>query len=556
MKRVLLVYPRFPVTYWGFQRCLEIFKIPAALPPLGLVTLAAGLPGQWPCRLVDLNIEELDDEVLAWADVVLVGGMLVQSESMLDVVRRAKAQSCRVVVGGPAATTAGELFAEADAVFAGEVEERMDQLVEAMVAEGGDGLPHRLSRVDGDLPSMSAVPVPRYDLLRWRSYMSMSIQYSRGCPFGCEFCDVIQIFGRKPRVKSSEQVLAELQAIYDLGFRGSIFFVDDNFIGNRRAVRQLLPLLARWQEERHRPFDLYTEASVNLASDGELMTEMVAAGFRSVFVGIETPSPEALREAGKLQNLKLDLHQAVERLTRAGLEVMGGFIVGFDHDTPAAIEALIRFIQEAPIPLAMVGLMMALPGTDLWHRLEREGRLRGRPSGDQFARPNFEPLIDEVELLRGYESLIAHLYDPDHYYERCQRFIDLVGRTPAGGHQPVADTLAFVRGTWAVGVKSRNRWRFWKLMARALVRSPHVVRHAFVDAVRGEHMIRYSQQDVLPRIGHSLQQVRDERAWPGHCPPRARPSDHVGSSRSSLGEGGPTTSAALVSPSSAEASAG
>jgi radical SAM superfamily enzyme YgiQ (UPF0313 family) len=313
-------------------------------------------------------------------------------------------------------------------------------------------------------------------------------------------------------VKSSKQVFAELDELNRLGFQGSIFFVDDNFIGNRRAVRELLPLMARWQEENGRPFDFYTEASVNLASDDALIDEMIEAGFRSVFLGIETPSREMLKEARKSQNLKLDLHRAVEKLTKAGLEVMGGFIVGFDGDTRETIELQKEFIQSSAIPLAMVGLLMALPGTDLWKRLEQEGRLRGCPTGDQFSRTNFVPNMDELELLEGYLDLMRFLYEPENFYERCIRFNESVGRTPGGGGNWKRDLQWALRGLYHMGIKSTYRRYFWKLFASAYRRSSAFAYRAFVEAAKGEHMIRYTQEDVLPRIRRSIEELKAERA--------------------------------------------
>ncbi len=492
---VLLVHPRFPITYWGFQHGLRIVGKSASLPPLGLVTLAGSVPARWQLRLVDLNVRPLEDADLDWADVVFTGGMLVQAESANEVVARARSRGRFVVVGGPAPTTCPELFGSADLLFQGEVEERVDELVRAVEGRRAG----TLSPPGGAFPDITRAPVPRFDLLELDRYSSMSIQYSRGCPYRCEFCDVIEIFGRRPRVKSPEQVLGELEALHELGYRGSLFFVDDNFIGNRPAVRELLPRLRDWQIERGYPFELYTEASVNLAADAELTRAMVGAGFSAVFLGIETPSAEALRAAKKHQNLKLDLHDAVETLTRAGLECMGGFIVGFDHDTPRCFDAQRDFILGSPLPLSMVGVLTALPGTALWHRLAREGRLRERSGGDQFGRPNFEPAMDEAVLLHGYASLMRDVYSPEAYYARCERYLDLVGDRPAtearGGELvPAARALA------VLGAKSPQRRLFWRLVTRAAGRGRATLRWAVAHAVMGEHLIRYTREHVVPRV--------------------------------------------------------
>src|SRR5215470_13967650 len=367
--RALLVYPAFPMTYWGFQHGIHPIGKRASLPPLGLVTLAALLPQSWDIRLVDTNVTDLDDEEIRWADAVLVGGMLVQEASMHEILGRARALGRRTIVGGPAPSTSPERFPDADVVFGGEVEGRVDQLV--ALIEGKPERKQALVPLRKDArPDVRTSPLPRFDLLDFSAYMSMSVQYSRGCPYQCEFCDIIEIFGRRPRMKTPPQVLAELDRLYELGWRGSVFFVDDNFIGNIREVKKLLPEVRRWQEAHERSFEFYTEASVNLAGDDALVADMVAAGFTSVFLGIETPSPEALKETKKTQNLRLELDVAVEKLTRAGLE-------------------------------AMVGILTALPDTQLWRRLKKEGRLREHSDGDAFARTNFDTVLEEETLLRG-----------------------------------------------------------------------------------------------------------------------------------------------------------
>jgi radical SAM superfamily enzyme YgiQ (UPF0313 family) len=500
--KALLVYPRFPTTYWGFQYSLGLAGKKAALPPLGLITLAAQLPSSWDLRLRDLNIQPLRDADLEWADAILVGGMRVQMPSMHEVVARAKRMGRRTVVGGPAPSTAPEEFDNADVVFQGEAEGRIDALVSAIESEGQQRV---LDSVDR--PDTSLAPVPRYDLLELRHYASMSIQYSRGCPFHCEFCDVIELFGKVPRVKSPQQVIAELAALHDIGYRGTIFFVDDNFIGNRRRVKEFLPELTQWQRERGYPFELYTEASVNLASDEALVAAMVEAGFSSVFLGIESPSIDALREAGKKQNLKMDLREVVDRLTRVGLEVMGGFIVGFDSDTAEVFEAQRTFLSQIPIPLAMVGTLTALPGTQLSQRLEREGRLRTQSNGDQFGRPNFEPAMSERTLLNGYANLMRDLYTADGYYDRCEAYLDRAAAPLGRRRINVSDLLTVLRTSWKVGLIGSGRKRYWRLLVRAFRRTPRFVPWAVAKGIMGEHMIRYTLRDVLPRLERAIEDL-------------------------------------------------
>jgi radical SAM superfamily enzyme YgiQ (UPF0313 family) len=485
------------------------------------------LPSDWQLRLVDMNVQPLSDADLQWADAVLVGGMHIQTPSMRAVVRRAKALGKRTIVGGPGPSTAPENYPEADVVFGGEVENRRDELVAliegrdapAAKACGGGDKPV-LVRLDPKArPDVKAAPVPRYDLLKLDAYASMSVQYSRGCPFTCEFCDIIEIFGRLPRMKTPHQVLGELDALHRLGWRGSVFVVDDNFIGNVREVRKLLPELRGWQAARGRPFEFYTEASVNLASDVGLLRDMVASGFSSVFLGIETPSVESLKSAKKRQNLKLDLVEAVDRITRAGLEVMGGFIVGFDTDDATVFAAQLEFLADAPIPLAMVGMLTALPGTALWRRLSAEGRLREQSKGDAFGRPNFVTTMDEEELLAGYAKLLRELYSIDGYLRRCMAHLE---RTPPRASMPRLRKgweKILARSSWLLGIKSPRRRMFWSLLTTALRRSRGHIAWAIEKAIQGEHFLRYTAEDVLPMVERALADVRGERAAAARATP-------------------------------------
>ncbi|MCO4769465.1 MAG: B12-binding domain-containing radical SAM protein [Deltaproteobacteria bacterium] len=509
-RRILLVHPLFPVTYWGFQYALPMSGRRANLPPLGLATLAALLPDTWELKLVDMNVADLRDEDLRWADLAFVGGMRVQAPSMLDVLERASILGLRTVVGGPAPTSDPDLFAEANVVFRGEAEGRIDALIAAIDAPDE----HVVVAQSEQYPDPKTFSVPRFDLFEVEAYGAMSLQYSRGCPFKCEFCDIVQLFGRVPRPKSSDLLLAEFEAIRATGYRGTVFVVDDNFIGNRKAVRRMLPDLVAWQQDRQYPFDLMTEASVNLADDATLLTGMVQAGFTSVFLGLETPSLEALHEAGKTQNTRKPLSESVQEITEAGLEVMGGFIVGFDSDGAEVFEAQRAFIEDSPIPMAMIGPLMALPETDLWARLSREGRLRLQGTGndgDQFGRPNFVPAMDEETLLTGYGRLVAQLYTADAYYDRCERVLDLAPPSPGLRAPDPRDLVHFARTAWTIGVRSPRRRRFWRLLAVALRRQPKAFSWAVVRAMIGEHLIRYTEEQVVPRIRDAVAEVRRER---------------------------------------------
>ncbi len=518
----LLVQPLTPKTYWGFQYAVGIIGKGAPHPPLGLATLAALLPDRWKLRIVDLNVEPLRDADLEWADAVLVTGMLVHKESMHEVIARARKQGVRSVVGGPGASTRPEEFADADHVFTGEAEGRLDSLIAAL--ERGEG-PHVLSPAGDARPDMAIAKVPRFDLLDRSRYTSMSVQYSRGCPFQCEFCDIIELYGRNPRTKTPRQVLDELDALAGLGWRGSVFVVDDNFIGNRREAAKLLPEVARWQERHGRPFELYTEASVDLASLPALIDSMVEAGFTTVFLGIETPSAESLKLTRKLQNLRLPLQDAVLRLTRAGLEVYAGFIVGFDTDGEHIFDAQREFISGLPIAAAMIGLLTALPNTALWRRLEKEGRLRSDATGDQFGRPNFEPSLDERMLLEGYRDLLASIYDPASFYARCEMLVAEIGAARSRKLQP-GDLLTFVRILFGLGLRSPRRRHFWRLLYRA-ARRPQAFAKAMSIAVQGEHLIRYTREDVLPRIERALEDLAREGTRPAQAPRASGPRTHL-----------------------------
>jgi radical SAM superfamily enzyme YgiQ (UPF0313 family) len=504
--RILLVYPEFPTTYWGFKHSLALVGRRATLPPLGLISVAALLPQEWEFRLVDMNVEPLRRDDLSWADVVLSSGMLVQEASMHVVLSQARELGKRTVVGGPACTTSPERFGDADCLFLGEAEGRVLELVAAI--EGKEA--PRILPAPAVRPSLHQAPIPRFDLLDVQHYRSMAIQTSRGCPFLCEFCDIIEIFGRVPRVKTPAQVVAELEALRDLGYRGEVFLVDDNFIGNKKAVKPLLVELARWQEQAGYPFTFYTEASLNLAADDKLIAAMRAAQFTSVFIGIETPDPEALKKTGKKQNVGVDIRAALDKLTVAGMEVMAGFIVGFDGDGPASFDMQRELLRDAPLPLAMAGLLTALPGTALWRRLQREGRLRDHSDGDAFDRPNFVPTMPERELVAGYARLLADLYSPEAYYGRSAAVVDRIGAPAHPGPILAYDVRIALRAVYRLGVLGPRRALFWRLLVRALPRGVHAVRAAIACAVRGEHMIRYTEEVVLPRLADALEGIPDE----------------------------------------------
>jgi radical SAM superfamily enzyme YgiQ (UPF0313 family) len=485
---ILLVHPRTPDTFWSLRHAVKFTGRRASMPPLGLLTVAAMLPREWSLQLVDLNVRPLRDEEVLRADYVLLSAMIVQQDSVREIAARCRALGRPIIAGGPLFTTGHTAFPEIPHVVLGEAEELMPELVADMQARHVKPL-YRATR----WPDLTTSPVPRWDLIRLRDYVTMSVQFSRGCPFDCEFCDIVVMNGRVPRTKSPAQLIAELEALRRRGWRDNVFIVDDNFIGNRRRTRELLDALAEWRRETGATFRFITEASVNLADDPELCARMVAAGFKKVFVGIETPSAESLEECGKRQNRR-DLVDAVQRLQRAGLEVMGGFIVGFDHDPPDIFRRQFEFIQRAGVATAMVGLLTALPQTRLWQRLQREGRLLAGSTGNNTeAVLNFQPRLGREFLVHGYRELMKRLYEPRAYYERVRTFLR--------HHRPVAsrlrvagsDLVAFAKSLWVLGVRERGRLAYWRLFFSALLRAPRQLPVAIELAILGYHFRRVAR---------------------------------------------------------------
>src|SRR5678816_1580956 len=387
------------------------------------MTVSSLIPRSVERRLVDLNIESLKTSQIEWADMVFITGMLAQKESLHNVVQRAKRLGKQIVLGGPYVTSTIEQLPHADHIFQGEAETTLPQFFKDY--ERGEA---KRTYKAPERPPLSLSPVPDFGLIDLKKYSCMSVQYSRGCPFSCEFCDIIEIYGRSPRTKSNQQMLAEFDALKQLGWRGPLFIVDDNFIGNKKNVRLLMPDLIDWQKKNGFPFSLLTEASVNLADDDDLLVAMKDAGFRRVFLGIETPVEESLKEAQKTQN-RGNLLDSVRRIQSRGMEVMAGFIVGFDNDPEDIFERQIEFIRESAIPMAMVGMLNALPDTQLWRRLEREGRLLGNDAtgNNTLSSLNFIPRMDAETLQAGYQRIMRTIYKPSEYYRRA---LESLQRTP------------------------------------------------------------------------------------------------------------------------------
>ena len=482
--KLLLINPEFPDTYWSFRHALPFEGKRCAFPPLGLLTVSALLPDEWERRLIDLNIEPLKTSDIDWADMVFVTGMLVQKNSLKDVVKRCKARAKRVVVGGPYITTTTDDVPEADHVFVGEAETTLPLFVEELAAGCARRRYEALER-----PPLSTTPLAHFHLAKLKRYSAMCVQYSRGCPFSCEFCDIIEIYGRVPRTKSNQQMLAEFDALKDLNWRGLVFIVDDNFIGNKKNVRQLLPEIAEWQKRNGYPFSLLTESSVNLADDEPLLEHMREAGFRRVFLGIETPVHESLKEAQKSQN-RGNLLDAVKRIQSYGIEVMAGFIVGFDNDPEDIFERQIDFIRKSAIPLAMVGLLNALPGTQLWNRLRREDRLLAEASGNNTSCTlNFKTRMDPTVLIRGYQTIMQTIYSPREYYERA---LESMKRTDhevvEPQHYNLIDSITgLVRVLVKLGLLDSKRIEFWRFITHALIKDKARIAETLRLAAMGYH---------------------------------------------------------------------
>lgn len=489
---VLLIYPETPSGFWSFEHALRFVRKRATAPPLGLPTVAALLPPDWNKRIVDLNVSSLTATDLEWADLAFVSGMIVQRESAAAVVDRCHEAGLRVVAGGPLFSEDRNSFPGVDHFVLGEAEVTLPPFLRDLQT----GVAKRLYETKA-FADLRLSPTPAWNLVPFGPYASMPIQYSRGCPYDCEFCSVTALFGHRPRTKSAAQIVVELEALHSLGWRDRVFFVDDNLIGNRRDLKQeLLPALIEMRKRGLR-MTFHTEASINLADDPELMAMMVAAGFDMVFIGIETPNEDSLSECGKKNNMKRDLVASVHRIQRAGLQVQGGFIVGFDHDTSTIFRRQIDFIQKSGITTAMVGLLQAPRGTRLYKRLMVEGRIRGDSTGDNVdGTTNVVSLMDPQELRRGYQEILAGIYTPKHYYERVRTFLREYRPGPTRPRMDVAQFGAFFRSLYRLGIRGKERNEFWKLLVWTQFRHPKLMPLAVTLAIHGYHFRKVCELHV------------------------------------------------------------
>jgi len=481
--KILLVYPEFPDTFWSFKHALKFVRKKAGAPPLGLLTVAAMLPPAWEKRLVDLNVTDLTEKDLAWADYVFISAMVVQRKSARATIQRCKAIGVKVVAGGPLFTMEQEQFPDVDHFVLNEAEETLAPFLLDLEW----GRPRRVYS-STEFPDIHQTPVPLWHLADLKHYSTVSIQFSRGCPFNCDFCNVTSLLGHVPRTKTAAQIIAELDSLYTLGWRSNIFFVDDNFIGNKKQIKaEVLPALIEWRKGKTgMPFS--TEASINLADDPELMRLMVTAGFDTVFVGIETPNEDSLTECSKNQNKGRDLVESVKRLQRAGLQVQGGFIVGFDNDSPSIFQQQIDFIQKSGIVTAMVGLLQAPLGTRLYDRMQREGRLVNEFSGDNVdGSTNIIPKMGLEPLREGYREILSRIYAPKFYYERVLIFLREYRPPQIRVQLEAQHILALWRSIYQLGIHGVERVHYWRLFFWTLFRRPRLFPLAITFAIYGFH---------------------------------------------------------------------
>ncbi|MBN2306946.1 B12-binding domain-containing radical SAM protein [Candidatus Peregrinibacteria bacterium] len=506
--RILMVEPKTPSTYWSYDYTMPLIGKKSAHTPLGILTVAGMLPKEWEVDMADLNTGKLSEAQLQKADAVFIGGMHIQAQSFHELVERAKKAKKEVVGGGPYVTSSPEECQDLDHLVIGEVEEGIDVWCQEFEQGKADHItemprPKNLNRTN----------IARYDLINPRDYFSMNVQMSRGCPHNCEFCSVTKLNGRNPRLKSPEQLVAELETIRSTGFRGSTFIVDDNFIGNYREVQAALPAIIDWQRQHGYPLDLFTQTSMKLAEHEDLMAQMVEAGVSGVFLGIETPSKKALEKARKHHNARMDLDEGVRKIARAGLEPMAGFIMGLDGDDAEDLDEIGRFINRNPIPSAMVGLPQAIPQTDMYARMKREGRLLSAYngdlqgySGDQFEGANFQTEIDPTILREKYAQVLTDIYDPGNYFRRCLHFMRIRGQSPKYSllrHRLTFGLNALKNSIYQQGIIAEYRAEYWKFLSRVATEMTSKLQSAVTHAAKLHHYYTYTYQNVLPRFAET-----------------------------------------------------
>ncbi len=512
----LMIYPLFPKSYWSFEKALQLAGRKVLMPPLGLITAAAILPKEWEYKLVDRNILDVTEADWEWADLVLLSGMIVQSADFLALIQEAKNRSKKVVVGGPYATALPQESKEAgaDYLVLDEGEFTIPIFLEAL-ANGEQTGTFR----SPEKPDLTTTPIPRFDLLELDAYSEMAVQFSRGCPFLCEFCDIIVLYGRRPRTKSPQQFIDELQYLYDMGWRRTIFVVDDNFIGNKGKVKEVLRMLVPWMEKLNYPFSFGTESSIDLAKDQELMDLMTAANFGTVFLGIETPDEESLAGMKKTQNLNQSLVDSIHQITLSGLRVMAGFIIGFDEEKSGAGNRIVQFTEDASIPTALFSMLQALPNTALWHRLKKEDRL-GDETGDgnQITLLNFIPNRPIEEIAEEYVNAFWDLYDPQSYLDRTYQHYRMLGTASCHKERKKKKLKTNVKVSWKdrkqhikaaisicfkQGIQRKTRYMFWRYLWLMYRHNPGGVVSYLTVCAQIEHFLEY-RQIIKTQIEHHL----------------------------------------------------
>jgi radical SAM superfamily enzyme YgiQ (UPF0313 family) len=487
-----MIYPEFPDTFWSFKHALKFIRKKAGSPPLGLLTVAAMLPATWKKRLIDLNVTDLTAKDLAWADYVFISAMTVQRDAARTVIARCKESGVKVVAGGPLFTMEHEQFSEVDHFVLNEAELTLP----AFLTDLSNDRPKHIYATS-EYPDIHQTPTPLWQLADLKQYDTVSIQFSRGCPFNCDFCNITALLGHRPRTKTTNQIIAELDSLYALGWRKSVFFVDDNFIGNKKQIKtDLLPALIEWRKGKS-GMRFSTEASINLADDPELLNLITKAGFDTVFVGIETPNIDSLTECSKSQNKGRDLVESVKRLQRAGLQVQGGFIVGFDNDPPAIFQQQVDFIQKSGVVTAMVGLLQAPLGTRLYERMHQEGRLMKDFSGDNVdGSTNIIPKMGLEPLREGYRNLLKQIYHPKFYYERVITFLREYHPPKIRFHPDPQYIFALGRSIYQLGIRGVERAHYWRLFFWTLFRRPRLFPLAITMAIMGFHFRQVTELHV------------------------------------------------------------
>lgn len=485
--KVLFIYPKYPETFWSFKHALKIISKKALYPPLGLLTIAAMLPSKWEKKLIDMNVKRLKDKDIAWADYIFISAMIVQRESTKELILKCKSQGKKIVAGGPLFTMEPEKYKKIDHLILGEAEKILPKFLKDLEK----GAAKKIYQAT-ELPGLAQTPIPLWTLIKKRKYASMNIQYSRGCPYDCEFCNITSLYGRLPRTKQTNQMLEELNALYKSKWRGSVFIVDDNLMGNKTKLKkEVLPKIIQWMEKHKYPFSFFTEVSINLADDEELMNLMAQAGFKMVFVGIETPNEESLKECNKFNNTGRNLLASVQKIQNHGLEVTAGFIVGFDNDPPSIFEKQINFIQKSGVVTAMVGLLNAPKDTKLYQRLKKAGRLLKNPfSGNNTDYSmNFIPKMDYEKILEGYKKIIFSIYSPKEYYQRIMTFFKEFKPIKLKRTRRIRFCyfIGLFKTMFYLGIKEKGRRAYWRFFVKTIIKHPRFFSQAMILAVLGMH---------------------------------------------------------------------